>query len=157
MTEQVGHTLEQRIEALIEEVIAETPVYLIEVEIRGRKGSHALDVYLDSDDELTIEEIARVNRRLNALMEEREMLPDGYTLHVSSPGLNRPLGPPRQFRKNVGRDLSVQLNQEGDERPTKVTGKLISADDEAIDLEIGKETKRIPYEDIASAKVQLPW
>ncbi|MBK7243274.1 MAG: hypothetical protein IPH98_05345 [Saprospiraceae bacterium] len=81
-------------------------------------------------------------------------------LEVSSAGIDRPLTFPRQFIKNIGRGLSVQLNDS-----QEFNGTLISADQEQLTLsweEIRKEKNKkikeihetkIPYSSIKEAKI----
>ena len=71
---------------------------------------------------------------------------EDYTLEVSSPGLSRPLRLPRQFKKNVGRDITVTLPDS-----TKMTGKLENATDNEFFLaytKVWKEGKKKKTEDV---------
>jgi ribosome maturation factor RimP len=151
-----GNTMEDRVRTMAEEVIGEGPVYLIDVEVRGQKGSVAIDVIIESDGDLTIEEIARVSRQLNTHFEEIQLADGNYSLNVSSPGVSRPLELPRQFRKNVGRKLKVEL-REDDGSKRAVTGELVAANEASIDVNSGGAIHTIAYGDILRARVQLPW
>ena len=81
-----------------------------------------------------------------------------------SPGLSEPLLLPRQYRKNIGRDLEVVL-----ENNEKIVGELVNANEEKIELMlryrrpklIGKgkedveEEREIPYAEIKKALVVI--
>ena len=87
-----------------------------------------------------------------------------FSLQVMSSGLSEPLEYPRQFRKNIGREIEVMF-----EDSTKVEGELLSVDDEKIVLRleyrqpklVGKgkedvvEQREIPYSDIKKALVVI--
>ena len=83
---------------------------------------------------------------------------DNLVLEVSSHGLDRPLKLQRQYKKNIGRVLNVQLTD-----GSNLEGKLISLDKEIIELEIEKKRKSgkiktfekvtLPVEKIRQAKV----
>jgi ribosome maturation factor RimP len=86
-------------------------------------------ILLDKDEGITIEECASVSRRLAAVLEAEETIEGSYNLEVSSPGLDQPLKIPRQYKKNVGRDLKVTLT-DGE----TITGKLTAAEEDYIVL-----------------------
>ena len=87
-----------------------------------------------------------------------------FSLQVMSAGLSEPLSSERQFRKNIGRDLDILMNDS-----TKIEGELAKVDDEKITLmlryrkpkEVGKgkvdveEEKEIPYSEIKKALVAI--
>lgn len=156
-TEQTD-SLEQRVRDLVLEVIDGTALFLVDLDVRGRKGSRVVDVFLDSDDELGIDTLAEISRELSFLLDAEDFIKGRYNLNVSSPGVDRPLVLPRQYSKNIGRTLEVQYQPEDAEAPLQVQGELVGADDETIKIEVdGKTTDRIRYQDITQAKVLLPW
>ncbi|HAI81543.1 MAG TPA: ribosome assembly cofactor RimP, partial [Chryseobacterium sp.] len=83
---------------------------------------------------------------------------------VMSAGLSEPLTTPRQYRKNIGRELDLLLTD-----TTKIEGELAKVDDDKITLilryrkpkEVGKgkvdvvEEKEIPYTEIKKALVTI--
>ncbi|GIV59125.1 ribosome maturation factor RimP [Rhodocaloribacter litoris] len=146
---------EARLRAIVEEVIAGTPHFIVEVRVRGRKGARVVEVFLDSDGPLGVDELARLSREIGFLLDVEELFDGRYHLNVSSPGLDRPLSLPRQYRKNVGRLLRVRYRA-GD-AVHSLQGKLKSADDDGIEIDTGRRTLRISFGDIEEAKVQLPW
>lgn len=148
-----------RIRAMVEEVIADSPMFVIDVEIRGRKGSQVVDIFVDSDEDLDVEALARISREVDFMLDmEEDLIPGKYNLNVSSPGADRPLVLPRQFRKHVGRELLVHYRKEDGTGDTEVRGQLVTADADGIEIEAARqEPRRVAYEQIAWAKVQLPW
>ena len=87
-----------------------------------------------------------------------------FSLQVMSAGLSEPLLLPRQYRKNIGRELDILLSDS-----TKIEGELAGVDDEKITLilryrkpkEVGKgkmdvvEEKEIPYSEVKKALVAI--
>ena len=54
---------------------------------------------------------------LYKIMEEMGMYPDGdFSLEVSSPGLDEPLKLHRQYKKNIGREVEVIMNDDAKKR-----------------------------------------
>lgn len=149
-------TLAQRIKAHVEEVIAGSPLYVVEVVVRGRKGSQVVEVFVDSDEALNIEELARINRELGFLLDTENVIDSRYSLNVSSPGVQRPLKLPRQFGKNVGRKLRVQYRSE--HGPASVEGELLAVEGgNLLIAENGSQVVTVAYDDVEEARVLLPW
>ncbi len=131
-------------------------IFLVDVKI---KPINNIKVYLDADAGLPIERCGKINRTLYRTIEEMQLYPDGnFSLEVSSPGLSEPLKMHRQYLKNVGREIEVTKTDD-----SKVTGKLLSIDEEKLLLEFteGKNKKavvhqvEIPFTDIKVAIVQI--
>lgn len=150
--------VDARVKTLVEEVLAGSPHFLVELEVRGAAGSQAVDVYIDSDDGIGVDTLAQISREVAFLFDAEEVIARRYRLNVSSPGLDRSLKLPRQYKKNVGRALRVHYQKPDGDGYTEVHGDLVEADDEAIEVAVaGGERRRIRYLDILWAKVQLPW
>ena len=147
-----------RAQGLVEEVLADTPHFLVAFEVRGAPGSQAVDVFIDSDDALGADTLAQISREIAFLFDTEDVIAGRYRLNVSSPGVDRPLKLPRQYKKNVVRMLRVHYHKPSGDGYTEVLGKLAAADDEGIDVAAaGGQRRRIHYGDILWAKVQLPW
>jgi ribosome maturation factor RimP len=154
----------QTIENMIGALVAEHPGYfLVEVKI---KPTNNVKVFLDGDEGISIEKCIMFNRALYKQLEESGLFPaDDFSLEVSSPGLDEPLKLFRQYRKNIGREVEVLMND-----GRKVEGKLIGAEEQEITVEEttgkahhGRPASRkqeiilhkIPFENIKSTKIQI--
>lgn len=147
-----------RVRALVDEVLVGTPHYLVEIEVRGSRGSQVVDIFVDSDRDIGLDELAHISREVGFLMDTEELMDSRYNLNVSSPGVDRPLKLPRQYKKNVGRQLQVHYQKADGSGNTEVTAELKRADEEAIEVAVSSsEVRRIPLGDILWAKVKLPW
>lgn len=147
-----------QVRELVEEAIEGTNLFVVDVEVRGTRGSRVVEIYVDSDDELGVGQLADVSREVEFLLDMKDLIPGRYKLNVSSPGLDKPLRLPRQYRKNVGRPLRVHYQKADGSGATESEGTLKAADEEAIELEVASgDVRRIRLEDIVWAKVRLPW
>jgi ribosome maturation factor RimP len=118
------------IRKMIEEILSEEPVYFL-VDLRI-KPTNNVKVFLDGDSGITIEKCVRINRQLYKKLEEAAYYPEGdFSLEVSSAGLDEPLKSLRQYKKNIGRQVEVQL-QDG----TQKEGQLKEVNEEGIVLEV---------------------
>lgn len=147
----------QAIETLTGGLLTETEdIFLVSVRI---KPTNNIKVFLDADSGLSIEKCVRINRSLYRQIEEKGWYPDGnFSLEVSSPGVEEPLKMLRQYKKNIGRKVTVILNDD-----TRQEGKLMEANEELIRLECieGKNKKavtvirEIAFDQIKQTTVQI--
>lgn len=131
--------------------------FLVEVVLTKNK----LEVFIDSDTGINLSQCQEFSRYIESFIEEEQWLPEDYTIEVSSPGLSRPLTMERQYKKNIGRQLAIEL-KEG----TKKEGILLSADESTCSLEEniviqeGNKKKKgviataIPYNTIKKAVIK---
>lgn len=148
--------LADRVSGLTDEVIVGTDYFLVDVEVRGHKGTRVVEVYIDSEDEVGHDDLALISKEIGFLLDVEDVVDGSYKLELSSPGIKRPLTMPAQYRKNVGRTLRVRFERDGDEEI--VVGDLTNADDEEIELELpSTERLQLPYTEITQARIELPW
>ncbi|MDW3196409.1 MAG: ribosome maturation factor RimP [Cytophagales bacterium] len=147
-------SVEKQVETiLLEEILKEDEdLFLVEVSHKGNSGNSKLQVLIDGDQGLDIDRCARVSRQLGAQLEELDIIPGKYTLEVSSPGIDQPLKLKRQYVKNIGRSLKVELN-DGE----KKEGVLTAVEDEHFELEVMNKKEKvistIALSDVKKSKV----
>ncbi len=127
------------IERFIGEILVEYPdLFCVEVKI---KPTNNIKIFIDGDHGVTIEKCVRINRKIYKLIEEASVFAEGdFSLEVSSSGIDEPLKMVRQYKKNIGRDLELVLNDD-----VKKEGKLIEVLENEIIIEstVGKGKKAI--------------
>ncbi|REC50833.1 ribosome assembly cofactor RimP [Chryseobacterium piscium] len=120
-----------------------------------------ITVILDGDNGVSVQDCLDASRAIEFNMDREE---HDFSLQVMSAGLSEPLTIPRQFRKNIGREIEVLLTDS-----SEIEGELAKVDEEKVTLvlryrkpkEVGKgkvdveEEKEIPYSDIKKALVVL--
>jgi len=111
---------------------------IFDVQYRREASGMVLRVQIDrpgpgatAEDSVSVEDCARVSRDLSALLDVDDVLPNAYTLEVSSPGLDRPLRDERDYRRFTGRRAKVVMREAIDgQRFFK--GRLGGVDDGAV-------------------------
>ena len=146
------------VEQLVNEALGEnSPLFLISLEFLPESK---ISVIIDGDEGVPLSECIRVNRAVESKLDREE---EDFSLEVSSPDVTNPLVVFRQFKKNIGRTLSVKTAEE------KIEGKLVEVIGDDIILNwsarepkpIGKgkvtvqKSATIPYKNIVEAKVKL--
>ena len=145
----------EKIYTLLEPLLDGTDIFIVNIKV---KPVNNIKVYLDADSGFSIDKCTMVNRKLYALIEAEQMFPDGdFSLEVSSPGVDEPLVQARQYKKNIGRKVTVTDN-EGVEK----TGLMKDVTEDHILLEIkGAKQKdativaEIPFTNIKKTVVQI--
>ena len=79
--------------------------------------------------------------------------PDGFRLEVTTPGLDKDLESPFQFRKNIDRKLKIAFSN--DDGAQTITGILIGANDTCVSLKKSGQEFSLRYDQINSAKVLI--
>lgn len=119
----------EQIENFLSRLIEQSgDIFLVEVE---KTPGNQITILLDADNGITIEKCTAINKALYKYIEESGLFPDGnFSLEVSSPGVDKPLKLHRQYKKNIGRKVEVELND-----GTKLEGKLTQVNEEDITIE----------------------
>ncbi len=116
-------------------MIDQEKYFLVDIQATSAGSRGKLVVLLDGDEGIDIDVCGEVSRQLGQLIEEQDLMPEAYILEVSSPGIDFPLQSVRQYRKNIGREVKILL-QDGKE----VKGHLLTVDDTQVVI---KEVKKI--------------
>lgn len=148
-------TLRTRLRALADEIAEDAGFFVVDVQVRGQKGSRIIEVFVDGDAGIGTDDLARISRSLGFLLETEEVVSGKYYLNVSSPGADRPLVLLRQYPKHIGRLFQV-TTETGGETVIR-TGTLTAVHDDAFDLDVDGETVPVAFADVTEARVQLPW
>lgn len=139
--------MEEQIIALLEEKFTEEGYQdVFFVDMNFNEAGKKLEIFLDSDNSLTIGQCAHINRYLQKHIDEAGWLGEKYVLDVSSPGVGKPLKFKRQYIKNIGRKVAMKLLDNSERE-----GKLLSVDEDTIQIEEmvkadPKKKKKIPQE-----------
>ena len=142
--------MQDKIKTLVESLLLEhadlfADCYLIYVGYKDRVAvGPRVEVYVDSDTGITIEQCARLNRKLQAVFDEapKDWIGEKYALDVSSPGVGQPLRLLRQYTPNIGRIVKLTLKD-----GMIVEGNLAAVDEEGVTI-----AREISYKDAKKKK-----
>jgi ribosome maturation factor RimP len=106
-----------------------------------------------------IEDCQRVSQDLSAILDVEEEalgldLPAGYTLEVSSPGLDRPLRHAADYRRFAGRLAKVVVS-EAVGGQMHFEGRIEGLDGDTVLLTQGRRTHRIPLALVRRAHLEV--
>ncbi len=108
MTEELSIKIEEFAKPFLEEMGLE----IVELNLRRFKGELTIQILADrTGGGITIEECTQLSRKISQVIDEGHLIPEGYFLEVSSPGIDRPLKTSKDFHRAIGRDIRVYLSQ----------------------------------------------
>ncbi len=107
-------------------------------------------------DEVGLERLTDLSRGVSRLLDEHDVVAGGYTLELSSPGLERKLRRPSHWKKVIGREVTVKTRDEID-GSRRHDGIVVDAGDESADVEVQGGRRRIPYSQVTSARTVFRW
>lgn len=145
----------EKITPVIEAKLAELGFELFDLRF-FRAGSHSiLRIVIDSPEGVKIADCAHVSRELSLVLDAEDFSADSpYNLEVSSPGIDRPLKTEKDYRRIIGRDVSLHLTSGVDGKKT-VTGEVIACEDNKLTIKLQKKTVEIPLSDVYSGKEEI--
>ncbi len=137
-----------RILELVQDALNDSDKFLVNLKITT---DNRIYIDLDGDSGITIDDCIAVSRAIEGNLDREE---EDFELNVSSAGADSPLKLPRQYKRHIGRDLSIEtLAQESFE------GKLLEADDTQIVVKTKGTKKSAPkmvtltFDEIKTAKI----
>ncbi len=142
--------MQDKIKNLVETLLVEHPdlfadCYLVYVGYKDRVAvGPRIEIFVDSDTGITIDQCARLNRKLQFVFDEnpKDWIGEKYALDVSSPGVGQPLRLLRQYGNNIGRILKITLKD-----GMIVEGNLTAFDEEAVTV-----ARELSYKDAKKKK-----
>ena len=145
-------TLRERLIALIEPLVGRLGYELVELEQTSGRGSAVVRLFIDGPEGVGLTDCERVSREVSALLDVEDPIPTAYTLEVSSPGSDRVLRTRAHFARFVGSRVHVELCAPRDGR-RRYTGKLLSAEEAGIALEVDGQRVPVSFAEIGKARL----
>jgi len=144
-----------RVASLAEPVVQEAGCELVEVQFQRESRGWILRLIIDNDKGVTLDDCVRVSREVGNLLEIEDVIDQAYNLEVSSPGLDRPLRGPEDFKRFQGRQAKV-VTKESIDRQHVFIGRIESVENnDVIALKTEHGTVRIPYSQVSKARLEI--
>ena len=141
----------EKLETLLKPSIDALGYELVAIEMTNTGGGEVLRIYIDQDSGITVDDCARVSRQVSAVLEVEDPVSGAYALEVSSPGLDRPLVKPADFKRFEGDQVKIRIYEPVLGR-RNFTGKLVAAENEFVVVEVDNEQYELPYLNIDKAR-----
>ena len=149
-------TVEEKVHALATRVAEEYNFEVVDMQLWAKGKRTLLRIFIDKEGGITLDNCETFSRGFEALLDVEDPITGPYTLEVSSPGLDRPLKNPKDFKKNLGKMVRI-VTKEKINNQSFFVGRLEGANDQSLRLSLtdGKGEVDIPVTIISRANLEL--
>lgn len=98
----------RQIEKDLEALLAQEAMELVDLQYRNERG-WVLRLFVDKPGGVTLDDCQAVSDKVGAFLDAANVMNHGYTLEVSSPGLDRIIKKDKDFQRFVGHRVAVRL------------------------------------------------
>jgi ribosome maturation factor RimP len=142
--------VKQTVSKLVEQPLQAEGYELADVVVSRYKTATLIRLFIYGEKGVTIEECARLSKMVGTIIDGTEMFENGYTLEVSSPGLDRPLLTLRDYKYRVGETVRVDFVDPARKRLTAVIASVV---DDRVEFRLNDEVIRLDLAEIKQAKI----
>ena len=125
---------------------------LVFIEFQAEPGGRILRLYIDRPGGVTLDDCVDISRQLSDLLDVGLETDEPYSLEVSSPGANRPLGKLEDFNRFKGQEAKIQLVEPIDGQKN-FNGTLMGVEDRLITILTNDKTVAIRFDTITKARL----
>ena len=126
----------------------------------GQGPRSVIRVFIDKPEGITLDDCERAHKALSPALDVADPFPHAYTLEVSSPGLDRPFKRIQDYRRAVGRRVTLKLREPLADQ-WRLVGTLADVTEDAVTLEVNEpppsRTVTVEHKVIAEAKRVVTW
>ncbi|RAZ61331.1 ribosome maturation factor RimP [Campylobacter hyointestinalis] len=133
-------------------LVSECGVNLYDTEIANDNGRTIFRVYITKNGGVNLDDCEAVSRLLSPIYDVMPPVSGDWVLEVSSPGIERKLSKIEHFKASIGELVKISLNDK-----SELKGKVLSATDDKIAIDIDGVSNDINFIDIKKAKTYIEW
>lgn len=142
----------QELMELLEPAAASLGFEVTDLELHLSRGRGLVRVFIDSARGVTVDDCEAVSRQVSSILDVADPIAGGYSLEVSSPGLDRRLVRPEHFDRFAGSEVQVKLRRLIDGR-RRIQGTLVGRQSETIEIRSGGETYRVSLAEVDTVRL----
>ena len=142
---------------MAERVAAGGGFELVDVEFKRQPRGSLVRLYLDKPGGIGLDELQAVSEEVSAILDVEDPISSGYTLEVSSPGLDRPLKTEADYRRYLGKLARLSSYEPLDGR-RHWTGRLKAFEDGVVEIVLEKEggaACRVPFAKLSHGRLEV--
>src|ERR1043165_4497680 len=144
----------EAINEIIERVAAREGLELVHWETVGPRNHFVLRIFIDKPGGITLGDCERVSNQVGTLLDVEDLIPNQYTLEVSSPGIERGLYKRADYERFAGSRVRLRTAEPiNGQRNFKGTLVGISGDTVSLEADVAGRID-IPFEQIAKANIE---
>jgi len=133
--------------------LEELGLELVDLEYLGSPTGKVLRVFIDSPGGVDLDTCALASEKVSKILDEKDLIDSAYSLEVSSPGAERPIKKPKDFKRFIGSKVAVKTINRSKEDRRNYSGKLIEADQSGFAIELDDEKIEFEYGEVQSVRL----
>jgi ribosome maturation factor RimP len=138
--------------ALAEPLCMDEGMELVFVEFRRESQGRVLRIYIDKQSGVTLDDCALISRQMGDILDVAIEDIGPYSLEVSSPGLNRPMGRAEDYNRFKGNRIHIKTRHPLNGRKN-YKGILRGIDEDIVAVVCDDKEIRISLEEISIARL----
>ena len=121
------------------------------LELFGRRSNQTLRIFIDKNEGISVEDCEKISKHVSKVLDTENDFSQNYMLEVSSPGLDRKFFYNEQYKDYINESLKVTFFDRQNKKT--ITGRLETADETSIKLELKDGTRQIAFSSIIQANL----
>jgi ribosome maturation factor RimP len=144
LPENIGMIKEEFIRNLSEQHLGATDKFIVSIKVTAGNN---IRIFIDADNGVAISDCAQLSRFIESNLNLSNEI---FDLEVSSAGLDSPLVQPRQYKKNIGREVKVKLKS-----GAEIKGTLTGISENGFEITT-VTTEKINKKKVLTTAILLP-
>ena len=99
--------IKQKLIEILKPVVEDIGYELFDIAYSRGKARAMLRIYIEKEGGITIDDCEKVSREVGAILDLEDIIHSSYILEVSSPGIDRPIRSPEEFKKAIGKKVRI--------------------------------------------------
>lgn len=151
MNHQTTRKLRANFRRILTPLTSGMGLYISGIEFSSDHSGQIVRVYIDGPEGAGIAQCASLTRESSPLLDAESPINRAYTLEVSSPGMNRFLELPSDFKRYNNFDVTIRHPG----RRSKIQGLLISSGEESFEITTDIDTREYRYDEVSSVRLKV--
>jgi ribosome maturation factor RimP len=141
------------VEEAIKPILEWRNLELVDIQLKKEPRGLVLRIFLDKEGGIDLDTITEASEAISAALDSIEPIPGRYILEVSSPGIERPLNKPENFKRFLGERVEVRTEEPIAGR-RKFTGILMTAGEKIFTIKCDEREYEIAYKNVLKAHLK---
>jgi ribosome maturation factor RimP len=142
----------EQVRTIAEPLCAAEGMELVHVEFQREPGGRILRLYVDKPGRVRLDDCVTISRQLGDLLDVSLETSEPYSLEVSSPGIDRPLGKITDYERFKGCEARIKTAKAIDGKKS-FKGLLMGLSEATVILRVADRDLVIPYGEITRARL----
>jgi len=150
----------ERITQIAGEIVAPLGMAIVDLEYKREGRDMVVRLFIEKEGGITLDDCSAVSRELSDILDVEDLMPEHYTLEVSSPGICRTLKKVADYQRFAGHLVKVKTfeaiaDDAGNKRKTFL-GKLTGIEGSIISVHLTEgQNASIPLDKVAKANLEF--